>query len=541
MSIAASNGSVWPNVEPSDAESRKAGQLSSSRKVLAFTTMCVGCFLASSDLLILVVSIQEIGGGLAASQVELSWVMTSYLTMEIAAIALAGWLARALSTGGLLAVSAAGFAITSLLCSMAWDIRSMIVFRAIEGLFGGLMIPVTQTAAVALFKGKRSAVVAVTIVAAIAGLAPTVGPLLSGWIEYNWSWRGLFFVNVVFGGALAILAPILVRIDEPDLSLLKRADYPGIVLMATTLLCLNYVLQEGYRWGWFSDPKISTCAVISAVSGITFILRTLASKHPIIDLRPFADRNFSLGCLFSFVSGAGILCMICLTVLFLGRVRGFIAWQNGQTIVWAGLFQLSTIPTYVALSRYVDLRWLLAFGLACFGVAYWLFTPVTNQWQWQEMMMPLAIRGIAVTFTLAPATTLALGAVAPDRLSSASGLFAMMRVLGGVVGITGCGILLNSRTNLHLLRIAEHLTAANTDLMNLLRGMAARYAQAWGDPLGGQAAALKNLWTMAYREAQVEAFADAYLVVAVCFAVCVVLVPLMRKAGRTQATCRAQS
>jgi DHA2 family multidrug resistance protein len=418
---------------------------------------------------------------------------------------------------------------------MAWDIRSMIVFRAMEGLFGGSMIPVTQTAAVALFNGKRSAVVAVTTVAAIAGLAPTVGPLLSGWIEYNWSWRGLFFVNVVFGGVLVILAPILVRIDEPDLSLLKRADYPAILLMAACLLCLNYVLQEGYRWHWFSDPKISICAVISALSGIAFILRTLTSEHPIIDVRPLADRNLSLGCLFSFASGAGILCMICLTVLFLGRVRGFIAWQNSHTIIWAGLFQLCTIPIYVVLSRYVDLRWLLAFGLVCFGIAWWLFTTITNQWQWQEMMMPLAIRGVAVTFTLAPATTLALGAVAPDRLPSASGLFAMMRVLGGVIGITGCGILLNSRTNLHFLRIAERLTAANTELTNLLHGTAARYAQAWGDPLGGQAAALKNLWTMAYREAQVEAFADAYLVVAVCFAVCVVLVPLMRKAGPTQA------
>jgi DHA2 family multidrug resistance protein len=136
--------------------------------------------------------------------------------------------------------------------------------------------------------------VAVTIVAAIAGLAPTVGPLLSGWIAYNWSWRGLFFVNVVFGGVLAMLAPILVRIDEPDLSLLKRADYPRIVLMVTCLVRLNYVLQEGYRWGWFSDPKISICAVISIVSGIAFIQRTLTSEHPIIDLRPLADRKFSI-------------------------------------------------------------------------------------------------------------------------------------------------------------------------------------------------------------------------------------------------------
>ena len=221
------------------------------------------------------------------------------------------------------------------------------------------------------------------------------------------------------------------------------------------------------------------------------------------------------------MTGVGIFCLTCLTVLFLGRVRGFIAWQNSDTILWAGLFQLCAIPIYVISPSYVDLRWLLMFGLACFGIAMWLFTPIMNQWRWQEMLVPLAFRGVAVAFAIASTTTLALGGFAPDRLASASGLFALMRSLGGSIGIAGCGILLNSRTNLHFLRIAEHLTAANTELMNLLHGMTARYAQALGDTVGGQTAALKNLWLLAYREAQVEAFADAYLAIAVCFALSV--------------------
>jgi DHA2 family multidrug resistance protein len=173
--------------------------------------------------------------------------------------------------------------------------------------------------------------------------------------------------------------------------------------------CLNYVLQEGCRWDWFSNVTITICAVISALSGIGFAFRTLTSAQPIVDLRALANRNFSLGCLLSFVTGVGIFCLTCLTVLFLGRVRGFIAWQDSGTMLWAGLFQLCAFPI---------------FGLACFAISMWLFTPITNQWQLQEMLTPLAFRGVAVAFALASTTTLALRGLAPDRLPSASGLFA---------------------------------------------------------------------------------------------------------------------
>ena len=152
-----------------------------------------------------------------------------------------------------------------------------------------------------------------------------------------------------------------------------------------------------------------------------------------------------------------------------------------------------------------------------------------HQWGWEEMLWPLAFRGFATPFAMASTVTLALGGLPPDRVKTASGLFTLMRSLGGAIGIAACGTVLNDRTNLHFLRIAEHLNSANVEVNNWLHVMAARYAQAWGDSTAGQAAALKKLWLLTYREAQVQAFADAYLVIALCFAVAVVMVPLMHK------------
>jgi DHA2 family multidrug resistance protein len=243
------------------------------------------------------------------------------------------------------------------------------------------------------------------------------------------------------------------------------------------------------------------------------------------------SRNFCLGCWFSFVTGIGIFGLIYLTPLFLGRVRGFIAGQIGGAILSAGLFQLAAIPVYTILAKRLDLRWLLALGLFSFGMSMWLFAPIMNQWGSDEMLWPLAFRGFATPFVMASTVTLALGGLSLDRVKSASGLYALMRSLGGAVGIAVCGIILNDRTNLHFLRIAERLTSANTELNNWLHAIAARYAQASGDAIA-QIAALKKLWLVAYREAQVQDFADAYLVIALCFAISILLVPFLHKVTR---------
>ena len=528
MSVAASTNAAMPDPRASMSAHQSAGQLSTGRKALTFGVMCLGCFIAFLDIQIVAASGQQIGGGLSASQDELSWVQTSYLIAEIIVIPLSGWLSRVMSTRWLVATSAAGFTVASVLCSNAWDLHSMIVFRAVQGFFGGSMIPTAYTASVILFAGKQKAVAA-SFVTAAAGLAPTVGPLVGGWITDSWSWQWLFYINIVPGMLIAGLVPILVQIDKPDLQLLKGADYLGMALMALSLGCLDYVLEEGARWDWFGDDTIRTCAWISGLAGIGFIIRCLTVGCPVVDLRVLASRNFALGCWFSFVTGVGQFSMIYLIPAFLGSVRGFVSWQIGVAILSAGVFQLCAIPIYSVFANRVDLRWLLMFGLACYGTSMWLFTSLMNQWGWEEMLVPLAFRGIASPFASPSTVTLTLGGLPPDRLKSASGLFSLMRSLGGAIGIAVCGTILNDRTNLHFLRIAEHLTSANAQFMSLLHGITARYTQAWGDSVGGQAAALKKLWLLAYREAQVQAFADAFLAIAVCFALSVMMVPLTRQ------------
>jgi MFS transporter, DHA2 family, multidrug resistance protein len=513
---------------PAAAAAPSAAQLPTSRKVLALGVMCVGFFIAYLDIQIVAASLQEIGGGLSASQDEIAWVQTSYLIAEIVVIPLSGWLSRVMSTHWLFAASAAGFTLASLLCATATDIQSMIVYRALQGFLGGSMIPTVFTSAFFFFQGKQR-VFAASIVGGLASLAPTLGPVVGGFITDTWSWHWLFYINILPGLAVTILVPLLVRIDKPDLALLRGADYLGIVLLALFLGCLEYVLEEGPRWDWFGDDTITACAWISGIAGAGFILRSLTFARPVVDLRALVIRNFSLGCWFSFVTGIGIFGTIYLTPLFLGHARGLNAWQIGTALLSAGAFQLLAVPIYGMLANRVDLRWLMMFGLACFGVGLWAFTPLTHEWGWEELLLPQAFRGFAQQFTVAPIVTLTLGGLPPERLKSASGLFNLMRNLGGAIGIAACGTILNDRTNLHFLRIAEHLTAANIAMQNTLAGVAARYSEVLGDPLHGQAAALKQLWLLAYREAQVQTFADAYFAIAVCFVVSVAMVPLMRK------------
>jgi len=319
--IATAAGRVRPAATAVAAPPR---ELSPAAKIFAFAVMCVGFFIALLDIQIVSASLQDIGGGLSAGADETAWVQTSYLIAEIIVIPLSGWLSRVMSTRWLFSVSAAGFTLTSLLCGWAWDIQSMIVFRALQGFLGGSMIPTVFTAAFAFFPGPRIVAAAATI-GALSSLAPTLGPTVGGWITDNYSWHWLFFVNLVPGVFVAVVVPILVRIDRPNLSLLRGADYPGMVLMAIFLGCLEYTLEEGPRWDWFGDETIRTTAWISGLAGLAFVWRSLTYAQPVVDLRALKSRNFALGCFFSFVTGIGIFATIYLTPLFLGRVRGFSA------------------------------------------------------------------------------------------------------------------------------------------------------------------------------------------------------------------------
>src|SRR4029077_19523904 len=436
------------------------------KSIIPFIVMCFGGFMALLDIQIVASSLQNIGGGLSAAQDEISWVQTAYLIAEIIVIPLSGWLTRVFSTRWLFTASAAGFTATSMLCGVAWNIHSMILFRALQGALGASMIPIVFTSSLHYFQGPRR-VYSAAVVGTIASIAPTLGPIIGGWITDTLNWHWLFYVNLAPGIAITLLVPFLVDIDKSDLRLLKDADYPGIVLLAICLGTLEYVLEEGTRWNWFDDTAIKTCAYIAGLSGILFIARSLTFPRPVVDLRALTNRNFALGCFLSFVTGVGIFSTIYLTPLFLGYVRGFSAWQTGLAIFSTGAASLIGVPIYILLAKKFDLRWLMMFGLASFGLAMWSFSFITSDWGGVELLVPQILRGFPQAFAVAPSVNLGLGSLPPERLKYASGLFNMMRNLGGAVGIAVCGAILNDRTNLHFERIASTMTPANGAMTRL--------------------------------------------------------------------------
>ena len=509
-------------------------ELTTRQRVLAFATMCVGMFIALLDIQIVSASLADIGGGLSAGADETAWVQTSYLIAEIIVIPLSGWLSRVMSTRWLFAASAIGFTAASLLCGLAWDINSMIAFRALQGFLGGSMIPLVFTSAFFYFQGHQRVLAAATV-GALASLAPTLGPTIGGWITSSYSWHWLFFVNLVPGTFVAIVVPIMVRIDRPDLSLLRGADYGGMLLLALALGCLEYTLEEGPRYGWMGDDVIAATAVVAIVSGLGFIWRSLRHAHPVVDLRALKQRNFALGCFFSFVTGIGLFATIYLTPVFLARVRGFSALDIGLAIFSTGLFQILAIPFYTILARRFDLRWLMMFGLACFTLSMWNFTPITHDWGWRELLLPQALRGFSQQFAVAPVVTLTLGSLAPERLKLASGLFNLMRNLGGAIGIAVCGTILNDRTNLHFLRLAEHLNAGNEAMQALLSSGAGHLLEVGILPGAADTGSLRTLARLVMREAQTQACADAFFVIMLCLLTATLMVPLMRRVAPPKA------
>jgi DHA2 family multidrug resistance protein len=502
--------------------------------ILPFVVMTAGMFMALLDIQIVASSLQNIGGGLSAAQDEISWVQTAYLIAEITMIPLSGWLTRVFSTRWLFTASAAGFTLSSLLCGLAWNIDSMIAFRAIQGLLGASMIPTVFTSSFHYFQGQRR-VYSAAVIGTIASIAPTLGPVIGGWITDTLNWHWLFYINLLPGIAITASIPFLVRIDKPDLTLLRGADYPGIVLMAAGLGTLEYVLEEGTRWNWFSDEKILTGAWVAGISLILFIARSLTFRNPVVDLRAFTNRNFALGCILSFITGIGIFTTTYLTPLFLGYVRGYSAWQTGLAIFSTGAASLIGTPVFILLSRTFDPRRLMVFGMACFGLSMWSFSFITSQWSGAELLLPQILRGFPQVFAVAPSVNLGLGSLPPERLKYASGLFNMMRNLGGAFGIAGAAAILNDQTNAHFVTIAGRLTQANGAMTRLVDGTAQRYAGQGAGAAMGHAAAVKQLWHLAYREASTLAYADAFRAIMLAFAVATILVLFMRKVGAAPA------
>lgn len=297
--------------------------------------------------------------------------------------------------------------------------------------------------------------------------------------------------------------------------------------MALFLMGLDYVLEEGSRHDWFSDPTIAWVAVVAAFASVGFLWRALTAPEPIVDLRPFANRNFAAGCMLQLALGFGLFGLTYLYPLFLSGIGGLSAGQIGETVAVTGLAMLISAPVFGRLARLADPRLICSAGFLLMAASCWLTIGITAEWRFDQLLWPQLLRGAGLICGIVSTTVIAFATLSNEEATRGSPLITLMRNIGGALGLAIITTVLSVRYDLHWARLGEGLTAARFEMGARLEAMA-RMAEARG--LDPEAAPLAMLARITAREATVMAYADAFAVLAALFAAMAVLPLLLRRA-----------
>jgi DHA2 family multidrug resistance protein len=493
---------------------------------IGFFAMVIGMFMAILDIQIVASSIAQIQAGVSASADEIKWIQSAYLVAEVIGIPLSGLLNRAFGMRRLFVGSALGFVAASVLCALAWDLNSLIVFRCIQGFVGAAMIPTTMAAAFSLFGSERSMLQQVAI-GMVATLAPSIGPTLGGWITEHLGWHWLFLVNVIPGLVACYFVWRYIPRAPLNIMIIRRFDVIGFAAMALFLGSFELLFDDGPAAGWFQDGHIVQLAVICTAAGALFFWRSLTHREPVVNLAVFRDRNFATGALVVAVVGFGLFGSVFVTPLFLAQVRGFSALQIGQIMSIAGVFMFLGGPISGALIRRYDPRIVLVTGLALCGIGLYLNQFLTAESGFAELFWPQALRGAGLIMSMVPCNFLALGTLSPQQLPNATGLFTVCRNLGGAVGLSVIGTMQLHFFNLHRQELSAGMDPARPEVQTFIAQAEARLALTGAADPHGQA--LMQLAQRVQLEASVMTFNNMFFAMAASFAVMVLLTPLMKR------------
>ncbi|MEB8386958.1 DHA2 family efflux MFS transporter permease subunit [Rhodobacteraceae bacterium KMM 6894] len=484
------------------------------RRVIAFFVMVFGMFMAILDIQIVSASLPDIQAGLGASADEISWVQTSYLIAEVIMIPLSGFLARMMSTRVLFAIAAAGFTAASFMCATSTSITEMIIWRALQGFLGGGMIPSVFAAAFTIFPPTKRNIVS-PMIGLIATLAPTVGPTVGGYLSHTMSWHWLFLVNVVPGIGVAIGAWMLIDFDRPNWKLFDRFDWWGLGALAAFLGAMEFVLEEGPGNDWFDDHMVLIMTVVMVGGGLVTFWRAFTRDEPLVDFTAFRDTNFAVGSVFSFTMGIGLYGLTYLYPLYLASIRGYDSLMIGHTVFVSGLAMFLSAPLVGMLSSKVDLRAMILAGFMGFALSTWMLTGMTAEWDFQELLLPQILRGASLMLCMVPINNLALGTLSADKMKGASGLYNLMRNLGGAVGLAVINTVLSDRSSLHNARLSEAVNWTNDEALRQLDLMAANLS---ARGLDGSTGALQQMAGRVLAQATVMSFIDVFVLITGLFA-----------------------
>lgn len=500
------------------------------RTWIAVLGALLGAFMAVLDIQITNSSLQDITGGIGATLDEGSWISIAYLVPEIVVIPLCGWLASVFGLRRYLLWNSALFLIFSVCCGFARSLESMIAFRALQGFTGGALIPMASMMVLTMLPASKQAL-GFALFGLSAMFAPAIGPSIGGWLTDTYSWPWVFFLNLVPGALF--FAGIAYGLDSTPAKwhLLKKGDWSGIIFMALGLGSLTIFLEEGTRKDWFGSPMITHLAIITAIALPIFIILQFRRRNvtPLVNLHLFAQRNFAIGSLVNLVIGLALYGIIYLLSLYLAQIQRYNALEIGRTMMWVGLPQLAIMPLVPLLTKWIDKRVLVAIGIAVFAFSGTLMSYLTTDFGHDQLILPQVVRALGLPLVIVPLSLITTGGVGKANAASASGLFNMLRNLGGSIGIALLSALLTWREHFHSNRLGEAISAYNPLTRERLDTLAQLFTTQGLDVVTAQDRAVGLLDAGVRHQAYLLAFNDCFHVVAILLFAMVPLILMCRK------------
>ncbi|MCP5161933.1 MAG: DHA2 family efflux MFS transporter permease subunit [Hahellaceae bacterium] len=396
--------------------------------------VALAAFMEVLDIAIANVSLRHIAGSLAASPEEATWILTAYLVTNAIALPVAGWMSEYFGRTRFFMACIFGFTVASMACGMATSLEMLIVFRALQGLAGGALQPVSQAILADAFPlEKRAMAFSVYGIAVVA--APAIGPTLGGWITDEYSWHWIFLINVPIGILLMVLIRRYVP-DEPPKLERGRVDYFAFGLIALGLGSLQWVLDRGQHEDWFDSYEIILLSWVVVIALGMYIYRSLNQSAPIVDLKLYRSRNYAIGNVMMFILGVVLFGSTAMLPLFMQSLMDYTATDAGLVLSPGGLAIMFMMPVVGKLASHFDARALITVGLLVTAAALWNMGNLSLDASHETFTYARIWQMVGMSFLFIPINMLAYVGLPPTSNNQASSMLSLMRNLGGGVGIS---------------------------------------------------------------------------------------------------------
>jgi len=495
---------------------------------LIATSVMLATFMEVLDTAIASVALPYIAGSLSASTEEATWVLTSYLVANAVILPASNWFSLRFGRKRFLVVCVLIFTVASFCCGAAPSLSLLLLARIVQGAGGGALQPLSQAILLESFEPqKRGAAMAVFGFGVV--VAPVLGPTLGGWLTDAYSWRYAFYINVPIGILAAFMIGRFIK-DPPYIANAKpgKFDNLGFGLLIVWTGCTQVVLDKGQEDDWFGAVWVRIAVTALAVAFVWFLVHSLRRKGPLVDLRVFKDRNFAVGCLLMALFGVSVYSTITVLPLFYQELLGYTALTAGIVVAPRGFGAIAGMPVIAVLGNRIDARYLLTFGFVVFGVTSLIFGNVNLQIGPTTLLWPIVITGFALSFVFVPITTESYGTLSNEQIGNASGIFNLVRNIGGSVGIAAAQTLLTRRSAVHQTEITNYVSRTQTWLQQESNSLRNFLGQA-GNPANSPPLSRGQLYRELGQQAMLWAYVDVFRWIALlCFA-CILLVWLFRK------------